>query len=69
MAKHTMKRDGYGGYIYRGHKIYRASGEFNGRQFSHWNIVDEFDCCDESANTLRECRYWIDRMCNDQGEA
>ena len=69
MAKHTMKRLGFGDYQYRGHMINRVPCYDNDSKFSHWNILDEPGCVVEAANTLAGCRYWIDRMCNDQGEA
>ena len=69
MAKHTMKRLGFGNYQYRGYTIDRVPCYDNERKFSHWNILDKSGCVVEAANTLKECRYWIDRMCNDYCEA
>jgi hypothetical protein len=68
MSKHTMKRLGFGDYKYRGHVIRRVINGDTDR-FSHWNILDEFGNAVESANTLRECRYWINKMCNDHSKA
>jgi len=67
MVKHTMKRLEFGDYQYRGHEINRVSCYDN--KSSHWNILDKSGCVVEAANTLKECRYWIDRMCNDYCEA
>jgi len=62
MSKHTMKRLGFGDYKYRGHVIRRVINGDTDR-FSHWNILDKSGCLVEAADTLKECRYWIDRMC------
>jgi len=69
MSKHKMTRNDVGGYQYRGYTIDRIPCYDNESKFSHWNILDKFGCVFESANTLKECRYWIDRMCNDYCEA
>jgi Uri superfamily endonuclease len=69
MGKHAMKRLDVGHYQYRGHVIDRVSRFDNDKKFSHWQILDESDHLVEAATTLKECRYWIDRMCNDKGEA
>ena len=65
MSKHTMKRDGFGGYEYRGYAIDRIPRYDNERRFSHWNILDKSGCAFEAADTLKECRCWIDRMCDE----
>jgi len=60
--RHRMQRHGFGGYKYRGRVIERMiCGDTD--RFSHWNILDEFGNAVEAADTLKECRYWIDRMC------
>jgi hypothetical protein len=69
MSKHTMKRLGFGDYQYRGYAIDRVPCYDNERKFSHWNILDEYRCAVDSANTLAGCRCLIDRWCDDQGEA
>ena len=69
MSKYKMTCNDVGGYEYRGYTIDRISCYDNESKFSHWNILGRSGCLVEAANTLKECRYWIDRMCNNQGEA
>ena len=68
MAKHTMKRLGFGDYQYRGYTITRVPCYDNESKLSHWDIFDKSGYVVDAANTLAGGRCLIDRWCSDQGE-